>query len=75
MTPFGHIRASAQFGPVWPSMTRFDPVLHCFAPKNDDEPIIQDDPKKKDKPKQEEGPKKGDNTKNNDDPKMNTNQK
>ena len=56
----------APFFPVWPC-TWFDPVLHCFAPNNDDEPMIQDYPKKKDNPKKEEGPKNGDNINNNDD--------
>ena len=31
-------------------MTQFDHMLHCFTPKNDDEPIIKDNPRKENNP-------------------------
>ena len=57
------------FAPIWSRMTHFDHILHCFAPKNDDKPIIKDNSWKEDNPKKVKHPKNGDSTKNNDDPK------
>ena len=51
-------------------MTLFEPVLHCFSPKNDDELKNKDNPKKEDNPKSNDDPKNEDKPKNKDNPKI-----